>query len=1344
YVDDCCGCCFLFLLLTSDSEDSVSSTSQLEDLTFCLQKILRFVFRRSCVLSLEDIAFCLQRSYLLLRKHCVLSSKILRFASEALRFVYFKDLAPQWSRFVKIVKQQHKLDEVSYHKLFDILKLYQKEVNELCAERLARDANPLALVATAQANQDPYYQTSKSQKSYASSLKPSIPTRSHTTTRHKGKEIAEPITPPSETASKEDNDPEQAQRDKDMQKNLSLIENLPSEWKTHTLIWKNKADLEEHSLDDLFNISAANSVFAIWTKLSASSHPNIDSLSNSVTYSFLSSQSTSPQLDNEDLKQIDVDDLKEMDLRWQMAMLTMSARKEEPANFALMAITSSSSSSDNEVPSCSKACSKAYAQLHSQYDKLTDSFRKSPFDVLSYQAASQTNDKHGLGYFSSESDFESLSPSSLSDRLQPSGGYHVVPPPITGTFMPPKPDLVFHTALIAVETDHSAFTVQLSSSTPIQDLSHTNRPSAPIIEDWVSDSEDKFENNDQNDLQTVPMLKQSKPVSVTAVRPISAAVPKIMVTRPRHAHSIARKSKSPIRRHITRSPSLKTSNSPHRVTGAQTPVVSAVDGNMSYLSEFEELNGGYVTFRGNPKGGKFERKVDEGFLVGYSVNSKAFKVFNNRTRIVQETLHVNFLKNKPNITGSGTTWLFDIDSLTRTMNYQPVTARNQSNPSVGFQDEFDAEKAGEEVNQQYVLFPMWSSGSTNPQNNDQDVAFDEKEHDAKKPESAVNVSPSSSAQSGKQDDMTKKKTKGKSPVESFIENRDLSVEFEDYSDNSSNDVNAAGSIVPTAGQNYSNNTNPFSAAELKDISYTDHKNVGAEADFNNLETSIIVIPIPTTRTHKDHPVSQIIGDLSSITQIRSMSRVIKDQGGLSQIFNDDFHTCMFACFLSQKEPKRSGIKQDYEEVFAPVARIEAITLFLAYASFMGFMVNQMDVKSAFLYGTIEEEVYVCQPLGFKDPNHHDKVYKVVKELYGLHQAPRAWYETLANYLLENGFHKGKIDQTHFIKKQKGDILLVQIYEMISYLQKKDGIFICQDKYLAEILKKFGLTEGKSASTPIYTEKPLPKDPDGEDVDQTVVATSSTEAEYVVATSCYAQVLWIQNQLLDYGLQALVERKKVVLMETVIRDVLRLDDAEGVDYLPNEEIFAGLARMGYEKPSTKLTFYKAFFSSQWKFLVYTILQSMSAKCTSWNEFSSAMASAVICLSTGKGCSRVVTPLFEGMLVAGELKEQGDADEQVNSLIFPILSSMARDLLAILVSTVAFESVFSTSGRVLDTFRSSLSDKSIESLICTQDWLRNDKDKLMEKQEDSETIIIDSSKDECTSSKRDINEDQSFSY
>nr|GEX78006.1 hypothetical protein [Tanacetum cinerariifolium] len=266
--------------------------------------------------------------------------------------------------------------------------------------------------------------------------------------------------------------------------------------------------------------------------------------------------------------------------------------EDEPVNFALIAF-SSNSSSNNEVPSCLKACSKAYAQLHTQYDKLTDGFRKSQFDVISYQTgleyvearllvykknesvfkdnikllnievqlrdtalvtlrhklekaeqqrddlklklekfqtssknltdllASQTNEKTGLGYnsqvftkamfdcenyYSSESDCESWPPSNLYDRFQPSGGYHAVPPPYTRTFMPPKPDLVFNIGPTVVKTDHLAFNVQLSPTKPEQDLSHTTRPNAPIIEDWVSDSEEEFETKAP---QFVPSFAQS-------------------------------------------------------------------------------------------------------------------------------------------------------------------------------------------------------------------------------------------------------------------------------------------------------------------------------------------------------------------------------------------------------------------------------------------------------------------------------------------------------------------------------------------------------------------------------------------------------------------------------------------------------------------------------------------------------------------------------------------------------------------------------------------------------------------------------------------------------------------
>nr|GFA68966.1 retrovirus-related Pol polyprotein from transposon TNT 1-94 [Tanacetum cinerariifolium] len=270
-------------------------------------------------------------------------------------------------------------------------------------------------------------------------------------------------------------------------------------------------------------------------------------------------------------------------------------------------------------------------------------------------------------------------------------------------------------------------------------------------------------------------------------------------------------------------------------------------------------------------------------------------------------------------------------------------------------------------------------------NIDGDDAFQVKEPKFKgeKPESEVYVSPSSIAQTKKHDDKTKKDAKGKSPVELSTGYRNLSEEFEDFFDNNINEVNAADSpylaVGPTLKKSSYVDTSQYpddpNMPKLEDITYSDdEEDIGVAADFTNLETTITVSHIPTTRVHKDHPMTQIIGDLSSATQTRSMTRVVKDQGRLTQINNEDFHTCMFACFLSQEEPKREeGI--DYKEVFTLVVRIEAIRLFLAYVSFMGFMVYQMEVKSAFLYGTIEEEVYVCQPLGFEDPNYPKRCTK---------------------------------------------------------------------------------------------------------------------------------------------------------------------------------------------------------------------------------------------------------------------------------------------------------------------------------------------------------------------------------
>nr|GFA61867.1 hypothetical protein [Tanacetum cinerariifolium] len=132
-----------------------------------------------------------------------------------------------------------------------------------------------------------------------------------------------------------------------------------------------------------------------------------------------------------------------------------------------------------------------------------------------------------------------------------------------------------------------------------------------------------------------------------------------------------------------------------------------------------------------------------------------------------------------------------------------------------------------------------------------------------------------------------------------------------------------------------------------------------------------------------------------------------------------------ARLVAQGHRQEEGI--DYDEVFVPVARIEAIRLFLAFASYMGFMVYQMDVKSTFLYGEIEKEVYVTQPKGFEDPYNPKHVYRVFKALYGLHQVPRAWYARLSTFLLKHNYKRGTIDKTLFLKKDSRHIILVQVY-----------------------------------------------------------------------------------------------------------------------------------------------------------------------------------------------------------------------------------------------------------------------------------------------------------------------------
>nr|GEU88751.1 ribonuclease H-like domain-containing protein [Tanacetum cinerariifolium] len=773
--------------------------------------------------------------------------------------------------------------------------------------------------------------------------------------------------------------------------NLKFLQSLPSEWKTHTLIWRNKADLEEQSLDDLFNSLKIYETEVKYSSSTGTATQNLAFVSSSNTNSTTDSVRAAVNVSAICAKMY-VSSLSNVD-SWSnvMAMLTMRARRFlQKTGINLGANGPTSMGFDMSKVECYNCHRKGHFARECSYD-------------WSYQAKEEPANYALMGFSSS----------------------------------------------ISISNN------ELSHTKPDQDLSHTTRPTTPIIEDWVSDFEDEYETKAS---QIVPSFVQSSEQVKSprhSVQPVETSIPAATpkLASPKSASSGKRRNRKA--RFVCKSMDhlikdcdyhAKKMAQPHtkdlcpqgengyRDQNALFYIVfpkpqgnpqhalkdkGVIDsrcsrhmtGNMSYLSDFEELNGGYVTFGGNPKGGKISSKgkikigkldFDDVYFVKelkfnlFSVSqmcdkknsvlftdteclvlSPDFKLPDDSQVLLKAPRENNMYNvNLKNIVPSGDlTYLFakaTIDEpnlrhrrvlVTKPHNKTLYELLHGKTPSIGFMRPFGClvtilntlDSLGKfkgNVDKRFLV--GYSVNSKAFKNNDGDASFGGKGHDfdAKKPESEVNVSPSS--------------------------------KFKDCSDNSSNEVNAAGSIVPTVGQISPNSTNTFSAAgpsnavasptygkssfidafkllddpdmpELEDITYSDDEDaVGAEANFNNLETSIT----------------------------------------------------------------EEGI--NYKEFFAPVARIEAIILFLAYASFMGFMVYQMDVKSGFLYGTIEEEVYVCQPPGFEDPDHPDNVYKV---------------------------------------------------------QKKDGIFISQDKYVAEILRKFGLTEGKSASTLIDTEKPLLKDPD---------------------------------------------------------------------------------------------------------------------------------------------------------------------------------------------------------------------------------------------------------------------------
>nr|GEY03747.1 hypothetical protein [Tanacetum cinerariifolium] len=615
--------------------------------------------------------------------------------------------------------------------------------------------------------------------------------------------------------------------------------------------------------------------------------------------------------------------------------------------------------------------------------------------------------------------------------------------------------------------------------------------------------------------------------------------------------------------------------SPHN----KTPY-ALLTGNIPSVSHFKPFGCHVTILNTSDHLGKFDGKADDGYIVGYSVSNKAYRVYNMPNKRVEESINLRFLKEKPNVQGLGHEWYFDLDYLTDSLGYKHVQA-NQSvgtqratTNSVGTQDA----NSDSDCNEQVIIVPSYPSLNIQ-QSEPKDTSGDK-----------VDDSPFQSADENFQKELARL-TDQEQRVSSDSES--LGLGFVNNAEKLQTPTSAktippgcipvltgkvlvptgslpvhTGSIpIPAATTKVSTNDVPVHTSSLTDLIFDDEPTTrfscpsdlgnhdpspgifsssSYDDDFgtalSNVASTVEVSLVATTRIHTIHPQSLIIRDPTLAVKMRS--KVKQTTTGVSAficyIFDQqrdnhtDYQHCLFACFLSQVEPRsvaqaledpswvdamqeemqqfkfqnEEGI--DYDEVFAPVAKIEAIRLFLAFASYMGFLVYQMDVKSAFLYRRIDEEVYVTQPKGFVNPQHPKKVYKVVKAPYEIHQAPRAWYATLSTFLLKHGYIRGTINKTLFRKKNKKDIILVQVYvndiifgstkkarydefealmngefqvsamgELTFFLglqvqQRPDGIFINQDKYVQEILTKFDLGSVKMATTPYEVLKPKSK------------------------------------------------------------------------------------------------------------------------------------------------------------------------------------------------------------------------------------------------------------------------------
>nr|GEX08394.1 hypothetical protein [Tanacetum cinerariifolium] len=512
--------------------------------------------------------------------------------------------------------------------------------------------------------------------------------------------------------------------------------------------------------------------------------------------------------------------------------------------------------------------------------------------------------------------------------------------------------------------------------------------------------------------------------------------------------------------------------------------------------------------------GKFDGKADEGYLIGYSASNKAYRVYNVPTKWVEETMNLHFLEDKPNVHGLGHEWYFDLDYLTDSLGYKHVSA-NQSagtqgntTTSAGTQDADSDSKCDEQV----IIIPSYPSHNIQGTQPIDTPGVEDVLPSCIPVSTGLVLVPT-----------------GSLPVAT-----------------GSVPVPAGDTTVPTDDVPVHNKIIIPCLVFFSSSSYDDE----FDTALNNVDSSVEVSLVPTNRIHTIHPQSLITEDPTSMVQTRNMvkqnptAQALADPSWVDAM-QEEMQQFKFqnVWVLVELPPGKYAIGTKWIIKNKLDARgIVAIRLFLAFASYMGFLVYQMDVKSVFLYGRIKKEVYVTQPKCFVDPQHPTKVYKVVKALYGLHQALRAWYATLSTFLLKHGYKRGSIDKTLFLKNNNRDIILVQVYvdDIVFGSTKKEWFSACSrhqitlttsnleaPKKIFKYLKgqpKLGLWYPKES--PLVLEAYSDSDYAGENSDrksttggcqflgrrliswqckkQTIVATSSTEAEYVAAANCCGQ------------------------------------------------------------------------------------------------------------------------------------------------------------------------------------------------------------------------------------------------